>query len=133
MKPFFACIAFLLTTGCSFGQDTTKTYVINFPTNKTGLTKEIKTTLDSIARTMKAWSMNCTIRSCNYGENEKRLLAGWRRMSNMTTYLVKKQAMPPHHVNTSTNTSCTGDGFEISFTRENNNTPAPAHPNIKAL
>jgi outer membrane protein OmpA-like peptidoglycan-associated protein len=84
MKHMIFCIAISFIACRSFAQDTTKTYIINFKGNKTELTKESKLILDSVVSTLKAWPVNCTIISGNYGENEKRLMLGYTRIRAIT-------------------------------------------------
>jgi hypothetical protein len=130
MKHILFSIAILLTACCSFAQDTTKTYIINFRGNKTGLTKADKLILDSVAGTMKKWPVNCNIISGNYGENEKRLLNGYDRAKTIVVYLVANQGVNSNHIRYSQNTSRTDDWFEISFSSLDTITPAP-HPNLR--
>jgi hypothetical protein len=130
MKRFLFCIAISLTACCSFGQDTTKTYIINFRENKTALTKEHKLTLDSVVSTLKAWPVTCNIVSGNYGENEKRLLNGYERAKAITVYLIEKQGGSKNNITYNQNTTRTDDAFEITFSSQNTSTPAP-HPNLR--
>lgn len=116
MKHILFCIAILLTACCAFAQDTTKTYIINFRGNKTELTKADKLILDSLASTMKKWPVNCNIISGNYGENEKRIMNGYKRIRAITVYLLEKQGGNKKNISYSQNTSRTDDRFEISFT-----------------
>jgi hypothetical protein len=126
--PF--CIAILLTACCAFSQDTTKTYIINFRGNKTGLTKADKLILDSVARTLKAWPVNCNIISGNYGENEKRFMNGYKRIRMIVVYLIEKQGGDKNNISYSQNTIRNDDGFEILFSSLNTSTPQP-HPNLR--
>jgi hypothetical protein len=130
LKRFLFCIAISLTACCSFAQDTTKTYIINFRGNKTALTKEHKLTLDSVVSTLKAWPVTCNIVSGNYGENEKRLLNGYERAKAITVYLIEKQGGNKNNITYNQSTTRTDDGFEISFSSQDTSTPA-LHPNLR--
>jgi hypothetical protein len=130
MKHILFCIAILLTACCAFAQDTTKTYIINFRDNKTGLTKADKLILDSVASTLKAWPVNCNIISGNYGENEKRLMNGYKRIRMIVVYLTEKQGGDKNNISYSQNTTRDDDGYEISFSGLNTSTPEP-HPNLR--
>jgi OOP family OmpA-OmpF porin len=132
MKPALLFITILLIATSSSAQDTSRTFTIVFPINKIALTKEIRSTLDTVARTIKERSIYCNITGCSYGENEKRNIAAWNRMNNMVSYLVNKKSVNSDRIIFSYNTFCPGDGFNISFTNENDrtNTPPP-HPDLR--
>lgn len=130
MKRLLFCITFSLIACISFGQDTTKTYIINFRGNKTELTKADKLILDSVANTLKKWPVTCNIISGNYGENEKRLINGYNRARMIVVYLTEKQGGDKNNITFTQNTSRTDDGFEISFSSLNTSTPEP-HPNLR--
>ena len=130
MKRFLFFIAFSFIACCSFAQDSTKTYSINFRGNKTALTKEDKLILDSVVNTLKAWPVNCNIVSGNYGENEKRLMKGYKRVRAITAYLLEKQGGNKNNITYNQNTTRTDDRFEISFSSQDTSTPAP-HPNLR--
>jgi hypothetical protein len=132
---------FLLIIGCClincilFGQDNIgKVYSIKFPVYKSRLSKEAKTILNDVAKTMKdqPGSHFAVTGYCSATENRRLNQASWDRANKIITYFVEKLGINADRLifkYGSDSEDC--NKIDIVFTDEIPNTDPPPHPNLR--